>query len=1080
LQTDPLISKYLAFYQIRVIPKLSFNTTGILVKFTVDRKSDLMAVETYQTMLFPRLCKFSYFAFTAIITVLIHATGVLAERLPVTTYTVADGLLRDYVHKIKQDSRGFLWFCTPGGLSRFDGYAFTNFTVDDGLPDRHVNDLLETQSGAIWIATDAGLARLNPKGLRNSPENPLFSVYLPEDPKAKNILNLLEDARGQIFAGTSDGLYRLVETDGRFELEAVDLGKSLTGVQEITSIIKDRRGGLWIGTYLDGLYRLLPDGQPEQFTMTNGLPSNRIESLLEDKNGRIWVGMRAGMDAGLCLLAAEPKKDQKIVERVFSTKDGLPNDWILALIQTSDEQLWVGTIRGLCKWQGEYGNSGEKSVCKTYTANNDLCDTDVWSLTEDKDGNLWTGTRCGAKKLARYGFTTYTERDGIDVEFINSIFENAAGEIFASFDQGDNRTVSRFNGEKFDLVKPNFPSEIGYFGWGTKQTVWQDRAGDWWFPTSNGLYRFQHAVRFADLAKITPQRIAPVAGRIEIFRLFEDSRGDFWIATGSTAGNGLWRWERSNDAWHDYTKELGFSGSDRLGWAFVEDKAGNLWISTSGNESETSLIRYRDGQLKIFTQAEGIPAGVLPDLFVDGKGRLWLASSSTGLLRLDDVHAEQLNFTRYTSSEGLSTQGAACITEDEFGRIYICTARGLDRLNTETGQIENFTTADGLPNSFPQMAFRDRNNRLWFGTTDGLARFTPEPERRRKPPNALIMGLRVDGVPRGVSVLGETVIPALELGSDQRQVTVDFVGLGSSLGEKLKYEYRFGESDWTPTTERTVNFANLASGNYQFEVRTITADRNYSQPATVAFRIATPLWQRWWFIAGLLALTAFLIYGFYRFRLTRLLELERMRTRIATDLHDDIGANLTRIALLSEVANQETRGRGGNGKRNLLPSIADIARESVASMNDIVWAISPDHDSLLDLTRRMRGHAEEVFTFRDIDLEFHAPTADTDLKLSVGVRRDLLLIFKETVNNAARHSACTKVWIDFRSENSILSLRIKDNGKGFETDSENDGQGLRSMTRRAAAHGGKLKIDSSKDQGTTVEFELPLQKQSQL
>ena len=202
-----------------------------------------------------------------------------------------------------------------------------------------------------------------------------------------------------------------------------------------------------------------------------------------------------------------------------------------------------------------------------------------------------------------------------------------------------------------------------------------------------------------------------------------------------------------------------------------------------------------------------------------------------------------------------------------------------------------------------------------------------------------------------------------------------------------------------------------------------------------------------------------------------------MRTRIATDLHDDIGANLTRIALLSEVANQETRSVGGNGKRNLLPSIADIARESVASMNDIVWAISPDHDSLLDLTRRMRQHADEVFTLRDIDLEFSAPSADNELKLSVGIRRDLLLIFKEAVNNAARHSACTRVWIDFRSEDSILSLRIKDNGKGFGTDLESDGQGLRSMARRAAAHGGKLKIDSS--EGTTIEFELPLAKHSQ-
>ncbi|CAN5460356.1 hypothetical protein BH10ACI1_BH10ACI1_26770 [soil metagenome] len=210
----------------------------------------------------------------------------------------------------------------------------------------------------------------------------------------------------------------------------------------------------------------------------------------------------------------------------------------------------------------------------------------------------------------------------------------------------------------------------------------------------------------------------------------------------------------------------------------------------------------------------------------------------------------------------------------------------------------------------------------------------------------------------------------------------------------------------------------------------------------------------------------------YRYRISRLLELERIRTRIATDLHDDIGANLTRISLLSEVAKQKAE----NGNGNLLTSIADIARESVASMNDIVWAIAPDHDSLLDLTRRMRQHAEEIFAMRDIDLEFTAPDAETDLKLSVGVRRDLLLIFKEAVNNAARHSDCSEVKIDFSCKNSVLKLQIKDNGKGFEIDAENDGQGLRSMMRRAKLLGGNLEIESNLGNGTNVELEMALSK----
>jgi signal transduction histidine kinase len=259
-------------------------------------------------------------------------------------------------------------------------------------------------------------------------------------------------------------------------------------------------------------------------------------------------------------------------------------------------------------------------------------------------------------------------------------------------------------------------------------------------------------------------------------------------------------------------------------------------------------------------------------------------------------------------------------------------------------------------------------------------------------------------------------------------------------------------------------------GEHRFEVRAVTADGILSSPAVVPFVIAAPIWQRWWFLTLAAAFVAAIIYLIYRARLGRLIELERVRTRIATDLHDDIGANLTRISLLSEVASQQQNG--GNG--TMLRSIAEIARESVASMNDIVWAVSPEHDSLSDLMSRMRRHAEEVFASRAISLEFDAPSPDDDLKLSVGVRRDLLLIFKEAVNNAARHSSCSRVNIVFRLEDDGLVLTVADDGKGFETDDEFDGQGLRSIRRRAERLGGRISIRSMPGKGTVVDFAMPL------
>lgn len=1006
--------------------------------------------------------------------ILICLTSIDAERLPIKTYTVADGLLRDNAAKIKQDSHGFLWFCTDEGVSRFDGYAFTNFTVDDGLPDRNVNDFLETTNGTIYLATDKGLARLNPHGLRGLPDKALFTVFLPDNSLAEKIETLYEDKKRQIWAGTAAGLYKLVETDGRIVFENVPLGEPIgLGHNEpspsafnVKAILEDRRGTLWIGTFGSGLFRISQDGSFRHFTADDGIVDNKITDLIEDRNGQLWMSKRSDDLGGVCLIDTEAKENP--VKKCYTKKDGLSSNWIRSMVETKDGQIWLATNAGLCKWQGESGTS----VCKTYTAKNDSCD-DVYSLSEDKDGNLWTGSPCGAKKLARSGFTGYNETDGLDYKQINSIFENSANELFVSTYRAW-RGVSRFDGTTFSLVKPRLPDYVDYVGSGWEQTIWQDRAGMWWIPTGFGLFRSPENTSFENLAKTPLKKIETGATGNEVLRLFEDSRGDIWMLTDGVAHD-LMRWERAKNIWHNYTSQVGFSGY-RFGTCLAEDGNGNVWIGASSDTGDSALIRYRNGEFRVLTQAEGSPTGWIGDLFLDSRGRLWIASTNEGLWRLDQPNSDKFEFIKYTPANGLSSITAASVTEDEFGRIYVGTLRGLDRLKPETGQVENFTTADGLPTSFIEIAYRDRKNNLWFGTGNGLAQFKPEPERQREPPNVLLTALRVNGESQGVSVLGEKEIPMLDLSSDQKQISIDFLGLGSSLGEKMKYEYRLNNAaDWITTTDRTVNFANLNSGEYIFEVRTITADRLYSQSAAAAFQIAAPIYQRWWFIALALILTMSAIYLFYKNRLTRLLEMERMRTLIATDLHDDVGANLTRISLLSEVAKQNSDS--GNG--NLLASIADIARESVASMNDIVWAIAPEHDSLLDLTRRMRQHAEEIFALREIDLEFNVPPSVNDLKLSVGIRRDVLLIFKEAVNNAARHSDCTKVEIEFRGDYAVLFLKIKDNGKGFATPTESDGQGLRSMKRRAESLGGKLKIDSTEGQGTTVEFELAKTKANQ-
>jgi signal transduction histidine kinase len=416
------------------------------------------------------------------------------------------------------------------------------------------------------------------------------------------------------------------------------------------------------------------------------------------------------------------------------------------------------------------------------------------------------------------------------------------------------------------------------------------------------------------------------------------------------------------------------------------------------------------------------------------------------------------------------------ITEDREGHLYVATAQGLDQLDPVSGNIKHFTTRDGLASGDILAAYCAPNGSLWFGTTKGLSRFIPAAETPKQTPPIRIVNVFVAGARQNISVLGETSMGIADLPANQNQLEIDFVGLSFAPGEVLQYQYRLegANANWsTPTNQRTVNFANLAPGPYRFDVRAINSDGLISsQPATITFRVLRPIWLRWWFLSLAALAVAGVAFVAYRYRVRRLVELERVRTRIATDLHDDIGANLTRISLLSELARQQR----GNG--NLLTSITDIARESVSSMNDIVWAISPEHDRLLDLTRRMRRHAEDVFALRDVKLNFNAPATDAGMHLRVSIRRDVLLIFKEAVNNAARHSQCTEVSIKFECDRHLLRLQISDNGEGFELNCESAGHGLRSMERRATSLGGTLRVESQPKQGTTVKLNLPLPRAS--
>jgi len=333
----------------------------------------------------------------------------------------------------------------------------------------------------------------------------------------------------------------------------------------------------------------------------------------------------------------------------------------------------------------------------------------------------------------------------------------------------------------------------------------------------------------------------------------------------------------------------------------------------------------------------------------------------------------------------------------------------------------------------------------------------------------------IGGTQYPISGLGESQISGPALSPGQNFIQLDFVGLGFGAGEKLRYQYRLegGGNDWSAAAEnRSVHYASLSPGRYRFLVRALNAQGlGSAQPAAVSFTVLPPLWMRWWFAMPVGTALAMLLYAAHRYRLGRLIELERVRTRIASDLHDDIGASLSQISILSEVA----RRRAGDvdGLEKPLADIAGASRELLASMGDIVWSVNPQRDRLRDLLQRMRRFATDVFTARNIEFQFHAPETELEGKLDPDMRRQVFLIFKESVNNIVRHSDCRQVEIEFAVEKSGLMLSVRDDGKGFDATQAPTGNGLASMRQRAASLNGSLEITMDGDQGTRVTLRVP-------
>ncbi len=980
----------------------------------------------------------------------------LAESPPTHVYDIVDGLPSNRVTALLEDRHGFLWIGTRDGLARFDGGTFVSYGTGDGLPGTDIADLVETAAGELFVATNRGLARLAETTRPGEPAFvPLTGTGAPLD------IHALASAPGTLLCATGEGLYRL-RLEGAPAWEPIALPRTAAGSSAagLEFVFVDTRRNVWAGGFL-GLYRLAPDGHADYWATARELPNwptTWLMTMAEDDEGRLWVGG----SQNCWRLAVDPRAGVSPVEHDFSPDVVIPANRVFHLERRRGGGLWAATARGPVRI--EHLPSGAFLFEAV-----DPSRPEGLAVTEDRAGNLWfaAGSR-GLARVAAQGFTSYGADDGLLHQEIEALGESPRGELLVL---ARGTYLFRHAGRRFERIVLSRETT----GWGIGTRFLFDRGGALWFATVNGLLRWPGSNDLTSIGRRLPERIFDRRdGLPSDFTsvVHEDARGDVWLAMDYVKGEEarVCRWERAADRMHCIPPAAG--GPRDTVRVFADDGADGVWAGTGSGE----LLRCAGARCRALTAADGFTADAVSDLLLDGAGGLWIAARGRGVYRIDDTRPGNLHPVLFSTTNGLSSNDVRCLVRDGAGRIYIGNARGVDRLDPKSGRVRRLSREDGLANTELRLAFRTRDGKLWFGTADGLSRLDPSLESAGAPPEASIVALRIAGEPLEIPSRGAVTLPALELAPDDHNLQIDFTGVSRRPGGRLRFQTLLEGADesWTAAAEaRSVTYARLAPGRYHFRVRAVDAEGNSGAPASVAFRVLAPVWRRAWFLAlAGLTLGASAAWA-HRQRVRRLVESERIRTRIATDLHDDIGSSLTQIAIQAGVLRRQFDTAPENARRRL-EGIARLSADLVDGLGDVVWAINPARDHLEDLVSRMRHSALEMLEPREIALQFDAPSDSLGQSLDTDVRRDVYLAFKELVHNAARHSRASTVSITLAVDAGVLEVAVRDDGCGFAPGPSRVGNGLVNVSRRAAAMGGSFVIGPRPGGGTEAVLTVPL------
>ena len=967
-------------------------------------------------------------------------------------WQMEEGLPHNIVQAITQTRDGYLWVGTREGLARFDGVRFTEFEIVGETTRPSISALCEDDNGNLWISTEnSGLFCLsNGKiSLRQPPNRP--GDFL--------VSEIHKVADGTLWMSSNGTVSRL--KDGKIQVQ-----KELPNIG--WSFYADGDGVFWG----DNTLKQFDGKRVEVWPVRTGRFPPSPRKIIRDRNGVFWLGSTTGLtrvENGIATYFPKGDGPQGIVSMIFEDRKG---------------NLWIGAYGGLSRFvDGEFVSEGE----------DDGTFYRVYSIFEDREGNIWIGSEEGLARLTPKTFMTYTKEQGLTQNSIATICPSRDGSIWiAAWGGGLNHlvgeaitTFGQTNGLATDFV----------------MAVHEGRDGSLWV----GLDHAMGLNRIKDGKVIHYGRSQGLVDLV-MTAIIEDRQGNVWIGSREALNR------FKDEKFIRYTTDDGLS-HNKIN-AICEGPEKIIWIGTEGG-----LTQWDDGRFIDFAAKEPRLKTSVLSLYEDGEDTLWIGTKGAGLARLRNG---ELNI--FTSAQGLFSDSIYGIVEDDRNNLWLNSSKGIFQVSKKKldeiahgivpvvasfsyGEMDGIISSSQYRDVMQPAACKGTDGRLWFRTTQGAAVVDPEKitANELKPPvviESVIADKRSAGV-QGLKVNVQSqeqlsrASATLNIPPGRGELEIHYTALSFRAPGKNRFKYKLEgrDLDWVDADTRRVAYYNtIPPGKYRFRVIASNNDGIWNKTgASLALVLQPHFWQTWWFLCACgIAATGF-VGGTARYvtrkKMQRKLErleqqhaVEKERSRIARDMHDELGAKLTRISF-----------QGASAKRHLanpveveqqIEKMSRTARELVLSLDEIVWAVDPENDSLDNLANYICRHASEFFENSSIICQFVIPSELPNRRLATDVRHNVFLAVKEALNNVLKHSEATRVEITIAADPKLFKIIISDNGCGFtQSDPEKTaktkrgGHGLANLRERMSAIHGEFKMRNG--EGTRLEFIVPLKEETQ-